>query len=239
MELCDLIKSNKLDGLQMRCAGIRADRVDKEVLTKMKSVGFNHIGIGVEVGNDKMFKIIRKGERKKDIEKALKLITELEYDVQLYFVIGNQYETETDVEDSFALALKYPVSDAHFYNPLPFPGSELYDFVTTNGYFLEDFNDYINNFDHYATKPVFATPELSAEDRTRLLLKSRKIQKQILRNYYVRKMRPSFGPLAIPIAHMVSFEPIRNIIISFFKLPIGKSIIRYLMDIFKIDIRFI
>ena len=239
MEICNLIEKNKLAGIKIRCSGIRADRVDREVLTKMRKVGFDQIGIGVEVGNDKMLKIIKKGETLAQIEKAIKEIVRLKYDLQLYFVIGNQYETTQDIEDSFKLALKYPVSDVHFYNPLPFPGSELYDWVLKNGYFIEDFNKYINDHCHFSVNPVFATPELSAKERTRLLKKSKKVEKIVLRRYIARKMNPTFKIFATPLSFVIMLEPIRWAINTFFKHPFGKWTIKTFMKFFKVDVHYL
>lgn len=239
IEICKLIEKNKFKDLQMRTGGIRADKVDRKVLTYMKKVGFNQIGMGVEVGNDKMLKIIKKGETMAQIEKAIREILRLKYDLQLYFVIGNQYETKEDIEDSFNLALKYPISDVHFYNPLPFPGSELYDWVLKNGYFIEDFSKYINEHCNFSNKPVFATPELSAKERTKLLEKSKRVEKKILRRYIARKMKPSFKIFAVPLSFIVMFEPIRMSINAFFRNPVGKWLIKTFMKIFRIDVHYL
>jgi len=239
MDICKLIEDNKFKNLKIRCAGIRADRVDREVLTYMRKVGFDQIGMGVEVGNDKMLKIIKKGETLAQIEKAIKEILRLKFDLQLYFVIGNQYETKKDIEDSFKLALKYPISDARFYNPLPFPGSELYDWVLKNNYFTEKFNEYINDYCQFSVKPVFATPELSAKERIKLLKKSKRVEKIILRRYVARKMKPTFKIFATPLSFIVMFEPIRWSINMFFKHPLGKWLVRTFMGIFKIDVHYL
>ncbi|MEK6886800.1 MAG: radical SAM protein [Nanoarchaeota archaeon] len=238
IEICKLIEKNKLTGLKIRCAGIRADKIDREVLTYMKKIGIDQIGMGVEVGNDKMLKIIKKGESLADIEKAIREILRLKFDLQLYFVIGNQYETAKDVEDSFNLALKYPISDVHFYNPLPFPGSELFDYVSKNNYFIEDFDTYVNEYCHFSTKPVFETPELSAKERTKLLKKSKKIEKIILRRYFARKMKPSLGIFATPASFVFMFEPVRWSINTFFKHPVGKAIVKKSMEILGWDIHY-
>jgi radical SAM superfamily enzyme YgiQ (UPF0313 family) len=71
-KICDLIKKNNLVNLQLSISnGIRADTVDKRLLKRMKEVGFNHIAFGVEAGNNKILKIIRKGETIETIEIAI------------------------------------------------------------------------------------------------------------------------------------------------------------------------
>lgn len=42
--------------------GIRADRVDKPLLLRMKEVGFSYVAFGVEAGNNKVLKALNKGE---------------------------------------------------------------------------------------------------------------------------------------------------------------------------------
>lgn len=92
--ICDEIKKRGLKNIILRCGnGIRADKVDREVLEKMKEAGFTYVSYGVESGSERVLKILKKGETIEQIENAIKTSTELGFDVTLFFVIGAPYET--------------------------------------------------------------------------------------------------------------------------------------------------
>ncbi len=167
--ICDEIERRGLKKLFLRCSnGIRADRVDRRMLMRMKEVGFRYIAFGVDAGNDKMLKIVRKGETIQAIENAIKEACDLGYDVKLLFVVGTPYETRADVEDKVRLSKKYPIQEVHFYNTIPYPGTELYDWVAEKGYFLRKPEDYLNDVSCLTRTPVFETPELPRMARIEL-----------------------------------------------------------------------
>jgi anaerobic magnesium-protoporphyrin IX monomethyl ester cyclase len=175
-EICDLIEERGLVGLDLGLGnGIRADRVDKPLLQRMKDVGFSYIAFGVEGGNDKTLTQLRKGEKMSDIEAGIKASCEVGLPVQLFFLLGAPGETEEDVKDSVEFCLKYPVIDCRFYNILPFPQSELYnDLIAQNenargARFLRDPETHLNDSSAWFFLPVFETPELPEADRIRLL----------------------------------------------------------------------
>ena len=167
--ICDEIERRGLKGLFLRCSnGIRADRVDREILARMREVGFQYIAFGVDAGNNKILEIVKKGETIETIEEAIKNACDLGYDVKLLFVVGTPYETREDVEDKVRLSKKYPIQEVHFYNTVPYPGTELYDWVGEKGYFLEKPEEYLNNVSCLTNVPVFETPELPKDERLRL-----------------------------------------------------------------------
>ena len=69
------------------------------------------------------------------------------------------------MEDSIKIALQYPVSDASFYNLIPFPNTELFEWVKKKNYFVESPDDYLDSASHWVNKPLFATPEFTYEER--------------------------------------------------------------------------
>ena len=189
-QICDEIERRKLKNLFIRCSnGIRADKVDRPLLSRMKEVGFNYIAFGADAGNDKMLKIVKKGETIEDIEQALKNAYELGYDMKLLFIVGTQGETREDAEDKVRLALKYPLDDVHFYNIIPYPGTELYDWIEKNHRFLKKPEDYLNDVTFCQNNPVFDTPELAARDRIELFKYLQRVRKQVHKNAARRKLK--------------------------------------------------
>ncbi len=182
-QICDEIERRGLRQLFLRCSnGIRADRVDREMLARMWEVGFRYLAYGVDGGNNRILEIVKKGETIESIEQAIADSCDLGYGVKLLFVVGTPYETEEDVQDKVRLAQKYPIQEVHFYNTVPFPGTELYDWVKENNLFLIDPQVYLNDASGLTQTPVFETPELSREDRVRLLSYLQDVRRQVHRN---------------------------------------------------------
>lgn len=167
--ICDEIERRQLQGLTLRCSnGIRADRMDREMLVRMREVGFKYIAFGVDAGNDRMLEVVKKGEKMQDIEDGIRNACELGYSIKLFFVIGNPTETTEDVEDMVRLSQRYPIQEVHFNNVVPYPGTALYEWVKENDYFLRRPDEYLNNASFWEKVPIFETPELPAAERIRL-----------------------------------------------------------------------
>lgn len=205
-EFCDLLEKQNLKGLDLRCGnGIRADRVDRRMLERMREVGFNYIAFGVEAGNDRILAELKKGERLETIERAIGEACDLGYDVTLFFLIGSPNETWVDLEDSFELAERYPVMDVRFYNLIPYPNTELFDWVKEHGRFERQPSEYLNNASVFINEPIFETDELSVEDRIKALDRANAIRRQVLREAMARKLSV-IGPFGRVAARFFSSE---------------------------------
>ncbi len=188
LQLCREIERRGLTGLQMRCPnGVRADRVDEELLARMRSVGFTYLAFGVESGSDRILKDIRKGESLDAIRRAIRLACDLNFEVALFFIVGVPGETWRDIEQSVELARSFPVVDAKFFNLLPVPGTELFRWVSEKRYFTTPPEQYLNHPSHWQNdarwdpEPVFATPEMPFEQRAMALAYVARAQREIRR----------------------------------------------------------
>ncbi|MDP3791515.1 MAG: radical SAM protein [Candidatus Omnitrophota bacterium] len=203
LDICADIKKRKLSGLILSCRnGIRADTIDKQTLIAMKEAGFNYLAFGVESGSEKMLSIIKKGEKLSDVEKAISDACGLGYMVTLFFILGLPHETEKDAYESLQLAVKYPVFDIRFYNPIPFPGTELYEWVKQNKYFREKEETYLNHSSHWVNNPVFETPEMSAGLRKKLYNEfNKKAKKHTLKTKlkFSAEMENIFSGIGLPV----------------------------------------
>lgn len=103
--------------------GVRADKVDWETLQYMKKIGFTKLAFGVEAGNNKVLRNLRKSETIETIEESIKSAIGVGFDVTLFFLIGSPGETSRDVQDSINLVKKYRyyLEDVRFYNLFHFP----------------------------------------------------------------------------------------------------------------------
>ena len=180
--ICDEIEARGLTGLLIRCSnGIRADRADRAILTRMRQVGFRYLAIGVDAGNDRMLKVIKKGETMEQIENAIRNACELGFDLKLFFVFGNPTETEDDVKDMAKISLKYPISEVHFNNIIPYPGTELYEWIKDHDGFLQAPEIFLNDAAFMDDTPVFETPELPRAAKIKLKKYLNRVRKKVHR----------------------------------------------------------
>jgi anaerobic magnesium-protoporphyrin IX monomethyl ester cyclase len=205
MEICDEIEKRGIKARFDLGNGIRADKADYELLKRLKEVGFVEIAFGVESANDRILKIVNKGESLESIEKAIKIACELGFEVGLFFVLGYPGETREETLNSFRFAEKYPVDYAYFYNIVPFPNTELYQYLEENKLLLSPYEHYLNSSSHWNDQPAFVSPELSLKDRVELYHMGRKITKRIQMRR-IKKRLKKLGPLAGIAAYTMSID---------------------------------
>jgi radical SAM superfamily enzyme YgiQ (UPF0313 family) len=188
--ICDEIERRGLRGLFIRCSnGVRADCVDRDLLARMKEIGVREVGFGVDGGNDKTLRHLKKGETIATIERAIADACDLGLEVRLFFLVGTPHETAADVEDSMRLARKYPVGLINVNTPIPYPGTELFDYVQENDLFLLPPEEYLNSVSEEKAEPVFETPELPRQERIALLERFHAIEAEVMRNAAARVYR--------------------------------------------------
>jgi anaerobic magnesium-protoporphyrin IX monomethyl ester cyclase len=187
--LCQLIKERKFQNLKLSCDnGIRADTVDKDLLLLMKEAGFYRIAFGVEAGNNKILKYLNKQEDIEIIKKSIADACALGFEVDLFFLVGSPGETKDDLEDSFRIALTYPIKTAYFYNIIPFPETELFKWILKNGKFLKQPKEYLNRYPILDNEPVFQTPQLSGQERKKQLKRAFGVMHLTMRNAWANKL---------------------------------------------------
>jgi radical SAM superfamily enzyme YgiQ (UPF0313 family) len=235
-EFCGIIEKSRISDLVFACDnGVRADRVDKELLTRMKGVGFRYISFGVEAGTNKVLKAIKKGEHIEVIEDAIKNACELGFEVTLFFLIGSPTETMEDIRESIKLSLRYRIKDVRFYNIIPFPRTELYEWIEKNSEFLRDPNTYLNSTSLWDDEPIFETKELSYEERKEVLRLTKKIRNTIRRRWFREKIS-DIGFVGKVIAPLLQYEFIRDPILhSRFvkKGPLRSLVVKVTESVFK------
>jgi len=187
-QLCTEIKKRNLSINLTLTNGVRADQVDFELLKLMKESGFVKLAFGVEGGNDKVLRILCKGEKMATIERAIQWAVDLDFEIELFFVIGPPGETEEDILDSIKIATKYPVVAAPFNHLVPFPGTRLYKWVEENDRFLHPAPMYLNESSPWFNEPAFTTDELNVEQRQRMHKLANTIASKHTRNVYNQRL---------------------------------------------------
>jgi radical SAM superfamily enzyme YgiQ (UPF0313 family) len=191
MAICDEIEKRRFPKLEFRCHnGLRADRVDYALFKRMKEVGFDYVQISAEGGNDRILKNMKKNESMAAIEAAVRNACAVGMEVQIAFVIGTPGETWQDLEDSFALATRYPVWRADWNHLYAYPGTELFEWAKEGNYFINPPEQYLNDNDqNYKEVPCMETPDLTRAERIRATEIFKGINRKLLRAAVARKLR--------------------------------------------------
>jgi magnesium-protoporphyrin IX monomethyl ester (oxidative) cyclase len=144
--------------------GIRADKVDKELLNLMKRAGCSRICFAPESGNQQTLdEIIDKRLKLEEVERAVMLARSSGLNVTCFFVIGLPGEKKEDIQKTinFAKRLRRLGCDSVDINcATPYPGTRLYAECIKLGY-IEDNIDYSQLHTGIAT---ISTPDFSAAE---------------------------------------------------------------------------
>jgi radical SAM superfamily enzyme YgiQ (UPF0313 family) len=123
-ELCDEIERRRI---KFRW-DVRAhvNTMTPDLLRCMKQAGCDRIHYGVECGNDRMLKVIKKNTTIAKVREVIGETKKVGMEVLCYFIIGQQTETASDIDDSLRLARELNPNYVHFTIFCPYPGTEIY-----------------------------------------------------------------------------------------------------------------
>lgn len=106
-------------------AQTRAEMVDSQTLSLMKEAGGQHVAVGVEVGNPKIRKLIKKDNTVNDVRKCAELITENGLYMVAFCMLGLPWEGRKEIEDTVNLVKEIKPYIVYPYMPTPAAGTEL------------------------------------------------------------------------------------------------------------------
>jgi len=132
MEFCDALERKKIDIIYL-VGGARVDKMDEQMLTRLKDTGCIEICYGQESGADSILKEFRKGVSSRQNTDITRLTTKtvgILSPVQI--VIGSPGETNQTISETIQL-LKDVESYEYSINYLiPLPGTPIWQYVTKN-----------------------------------------------------------------------------------------------------------
>ena len=142
--ICDLIIDS---GEKLRLSfpnGVRSDRLDRDLLKKLRRAGTVYMSLAIESGSGRMQKLMRKNL---DLEKARQAITDAAGQgifCNGFFMLGFPTETEQELRSTVDFAVKSRLHSASFFIVKPMPGTRLYEMVFPDALpgQIPDFDDY-------------------------------------------------------------------------------------------------
>jgi anaerobic magnesium-protoporphyrin IX monomethyl ester cyclase len=148
--LCDAMTTAGLAGAVRFWAYVHANTIDLPTARKMRHVGFEEVGMGVESGNLDIMRRMKKGVGPDDVLRAARIFRQAGLKFGAYFIIGHPHETRATVRDSINLAARINPDSVAFGIMTPYPGTEIWELATRGegGYRMisagwEDFNKQI------------------------------------------------------------------------------------------------
>ncbi len=135
-ELCDEIERRKI---KFRW-DVRAhvNTMTPELIRRMKQAGCDRIHYGVECGNDRMLRVIKKNMTVAKVREVVAQTKHAGMEVLCYFIIGQQTETASDINDTLNLARELSPNYVHFTVFCPYPGTEIYSEGLNRGVIKDD-----------------------------------------------------------------------------------------------------
>lgn len=157
--LCDEFINNKIK-IPWGVRGIRADKLNFDIAKKMRKAGCSHVAIGIESANPDMLKRMGKRETIEQIQHGIQTLQSAHIDVLGQFMIGNPGETLDTVKESIKFVKENNI-EAEFGTIVPFPRTQLWDYVQKNGRFLVEPDCTL--FERVQPRIIFDTPEFRKE----------------------------------------------------------------------------
>ena len=100
LEICNEIQKRKIKTQWTTRA--RVHPCDEEMVSAMKNAGLKRVHLGVESGSETSLFNIKKGIKKDQIIKAFEIYHKYNIDILSYFIIGFDWETKKDINDTIA-----------------------------------------------------------------------------------------------------------------------------------------
>jgi anaerobic magnesium-protoporphyrin IX monomethyl ester cyclase len=141
--------------------GVRADKINKEILIKMKKANIYYIGFGVESGDQNILDSVKKRISLSQAEKAVQLSKNVGIEIiACFFILGLPSENRKSILKTMEFAKKLNPDFVKFSTFVPYPGTEIYDKLKNDGRILT------GNWDKYSTygSLVFKHPNLSMSE---------------------------------------------------------------------------
>src|SRR3989344_2569109 len=162
-KICDLIIEKGIK-ITWSCS-TRVDRVNKELLMKMKKAGCWQIDYGLESGDQRMLNIMKKGITLEQSRNAAKWTKEPGIRLRAFIILGMPGETNESIRNTIDFVKELGVDVVAFYALMIYPGNELYDMVKKEGRLLhEDYSQFSSLIDTKKTRLHYVPDGMNEEE---------------------------------------------------------------------------
>jgi len=166
MKICDGIIKRNIDVRIQLKNGIRVDKVDKELLGKLKEAGVWLVAVAPETGNEETILKIKKGFTLDRVKEVVGWCKELDLTTYSLFMIGFPWETKKHIEDTIKFANELDTDFCQFTRVYPMEGTPLYEMMNLNP--INEFGE--DGFQHGTIK--YEGMKLSEKEVSELIKKA-------------------------------------------------------------------
>jgi len=196
VRVCELIIEKKLDITWELRTGIRVDRINEQLLRLMKQAGCHFLAYGIESIDDTVLKNVKKGITYSQIEQAVALTEKVGMHFSGFFMIGLPGDTFENFKKLYAFASTHAFNEVRFYNLMPYPNTEVFQWMREHGTFIEQPEEYLNDSERLQKDPVCETREFTREERVRAYEMGESLMvKLILKKTFGRMLGGLISPL--------------------------------------------
>ncbi len=113
--------------------GIRADRVDQELLNLMKEAGCYRVFYGIESGSEEVLRRINKGETPDDVRRAVEMSRKAGLEVHGFFMLALPGDTEKTMRQTIDFAKELDLDMAKAAITVPLPATPYFEELSSQG----------------------------------------------------------------------------------------------------------
>jgi radical SAM superfamily enzyme YgiQ (UPF0313 family) len=132
-KICDLLIKKGVHIGWSTFNGVRADRLDLELLEKMKEAGCYRIYLGIESGSQKILDRIKKGININQVEDAVNWCKKVGIEVGGLFMLGLPGDSEETMQETIYFAKKLNLELAKAAIAIPLPSTEMFNELEEKG----------------------------------------------------------------------------------------------------------
>ncbi len=226
-KLCDLMIEREFTNFKI-CfeTGVNDVIRAEEIMPKLRRVGINHVGIGIESPNEETLQRINKKIKSDDCSRAAKILNDNGIKGQGFFIIGHYNESVEDTKKYPDYAESLGLRNSLFMVMTPYPGTKVYDEYKADDK-IRSYNwDLYNNFG--------TTVETNSMDiRTLKMMHAYCCGKNLVRFGFMNNSKP-LGFAASVLQHLVymylplkiddtnSHDDIKNYMFAFLSSSCGE-----------------
>ncbi len=144
----------------------RADKVDRDMLRMMKACGCWQILFGLESGDEEVLRKLGKGTTLRQNRDAIKMCRQEGISTRADFLIGTPFENREAAERTVRFAIETDPDFAHFNKFTPYPGTQLYRMLISQGHKLDLYST-ASQLDH--SKSIYTPSWTDAEGMERFI----------------------------------------------------------------------
>src|SRR3989344_6011603 len=169
IELCDEIIRRGIKIKWDLRNGITVDKVNYDLLMKMKEAGCIYFVLSVEHFDDEVLRTMKKGITSNMVFKAIEDSEKAGIPFGITIIVGLPGDTFEKFMRNYKLVQKYNLEEVRFYNALSYPGTELHQMIMDKGNYLMQPDEFLSQTTIMGDEPLFEYPGFTIEEKKKAL----------------------------------------------------------------------